>query len=1837
MSSSLVKVSRTHKSSELTDDDMFKLADLYFNKQFKMYEYIYNSFNYFVDVTLHQILVESDNVFYEHIDEEKNRMYRYRFKFSNILIRPPTLESENRLMFPNDARDLNLTYSAKITGTVNQLQETINMMTDEVETRIIGHEEHNVPITNLPILVRSKYCSLTLRPDLDNKECIYDPGCHFIIKGSEKVVISLEKLCEIKPIVTVKKDVSGKLFAVQITSKSENNYSQIMQIKMKKDGTLITKIPVFGEIPAFVLFKVLGIVSDRDIMQIIVQNDSDMQMANYVDKSLDDLKSDKKHIVSYDDALDYLLSKSKLSAKIKYADKKHIKQKQKELQMKKLIESHFLPHIDNSFINKAYFYAYMINKLYQTVLKRRQPDDRDSFANKRVELVGNLFEELYRIYHKKTIYECSKFFKKRNENNHENPINVVNKIKPNIIEQGLSAALLTGLWGRKKGVAQMLQRLTYLLSLSFYRRLDAPNVDASTNKLTGPRHYHTSSVGFLCCVESPEHAKIGLTKHLTLIASVTMPMPEQKQIVREILDPHIRSMSSVSFIELANYTKVFINGDWIGITDNAIELEKIFRSKKRKGELDVNIGIVNNITQQELRINIDGGRLFRPVLCVTDNQLNITRTDIDSTTLDVSKIGMISDWDKFMMQNPNLIEYIDVEEAEMAMIAHRHTKVTKMRSRMLLEPPKLESNADVTNRYDKFTFVKYNYCEIHPSLLMSTIATNIPFANHNQGPRNMFQYAQGKQAMGCSCTNMRFRLDKTFLLYHPMKPLITTKTNGYTNVGNMPCGENCVVSIASYSGYNIEDAIVFNQSAIDRGIFGSSSYKKFQDQIQKNQITSQDDVFMKPNSEEVSGMKHGLYSKLDESGSLPEECIVEYGDIIIGKVTPIQQIGMSNKKYKDNSTIYKDMDSGRIDKIWKDIYNIEGYEMRKVRIRSERTPNIGDKFCCYTSDHEILTDVGWIPISHVALNTHVACIVNDQIEYHRPHHVVHEQYDGIVYQLESNDTSLCVTPNHRMYVKFDYEQQTDSSLMEYKFIYAESLVNKAATYLLGVQNGLKCQFNHQSFILKTDDCDDRIIEMNLWLKIYGYMQYADDDGITFNTSQVGVVIKSYLNSLQYDQHMIMYFKQFNKCCARMPHWVWQLTASQSKNLLMSMTLNNTTCVTTYNPEFVDDFQRLCLHAGLTSKCEKINKLACDLCCKSCKSNAHAKFKEYRLFAQTTVETHVNKDETQDKLVMYKGTVHCCSVPGIGVVCVRRTSQKYNKQAVWCGNSLYGQKATMGLKLRQADMPFTKHGIAPDLIISPNAFPKRMTMAQFIECTFGKVCALKGVEGDGTPFNKLDLVSIRQELEKLGFKHDGTEELYNGMTGDKIQSSIFIGPTYYQRLKHLVSDKIHCLTADHDVLTSTGWKPIATITLEDKVACLINNELKYEHPIALHHYPEYKGKMYRIANQQIDLDVTANHRMYVADHNSSEYKLEKAEDIVSKHKKYKHDAQWNVKDYQYMLFDKTVDMEAWLFMFGMWVTDGLLYDYGISWIYHNKSQHDFVYKNVVKLGFDCKYYEHTITIYDDALTNCLKSQRVFVMNYGDRHMPDWVWNLSSDQCKTLINSMLFACEFMYEDANNKQYLTHSERLANDMMKLCLHAGWTCNIRVEIWNSIFKMYYCEINKDGAVFVNASDNVSTQHEEMYEGSASVYCLSVPNEVFYVRRNGKGVWTGNSRARGPRTKLTRQPLEGRTRGGGLRTGEMERDAIIAHGLAFFLKERLMDASDIYWVYICGECGLFAQRLTRKNSRNKVSSNDIYYCQGCDNKSNIAKVRMPYAFKLMLQELMAMNIAPRIRVHDVV
>jgi DNA-directed RNA polymerase II subunit RPB2 len=277
-------------------------------------------------------------------------------------------------------------------------------------------------------------------------------------------------------------------------------------------------------------------------------------------------------------------------------------------------------------------------------------------------------------------------------------------------------------------------------------------------------------------------------------------------------------------------------------------------------------------------------------------------------------------------------------------------------------------------------------------------------------------------------------MDISQLLYHPQIPLAQTKAMKYNSFLDMPYGENVVVAIASYTGYNQEDSLVVNQSAIDRGLFRADSLKKFHSEIVKNPSTSQDDTFTKPDPNKVTGLKQGNYSKLNDQGFAPEETIINNNDIIIGKVSPIQPTGNNNKVYKDSSEQFKSNVDGVIDRVHTGIYNAEGYEMYNVRVRMERKPIIGDKFCA-DSETDVLTNKGWIKIYKVTKNHYVAIYDPDldTLVYEKPQEVhcfdYDSEIDGKMYQLKSQLVDLTVTPNHRMWVKennnFDFKLAKD--------------------------------------------------------------------------------------------------------------------------------------------------------------------------------------------------------------------------------------------------------------------------------------------------------------------------------------------------------------------------------------------------------------------------------------------------------------------------------------------------------------------------------------------------------------------------------------------------------------------------------------------------------------------------------------------------------------------------------------------------------------------------------------------------------------------------------------------
>jgi len=475
----------------------------------------------------------------------------------------------------------------------------------------------------------------------------------------------------------------------------------------------------------------------------------------------------------------------------------------------------------------------------------------------------------------------------------------------------------------------------------------------------------------------------------------------------------------------------------------------------------------------------------------------------------------------------------------------------------------------------------------------------------------------------------------------------------------------------------------------------------------------------------------------------------------------------------------------------------------------------------------------------------------------------------------------------------------------------------------------------------------------------------------------------------------------------------------------------------------------------------------------------------------------------------------------------------------------------------------------------------------MECIMGKAGCHIGAFGDSTPYNDCTVEDIAKVLEMSGMERYGNEIMYNGRTGEQIRTEIFIGPTYYQRLKHMVTDKVHCLTEDHEVLTDNGWKSIADINKSDNVAILKNDKLVYEKPIEIYKYPDYKGYMYNISNNMIDLDVTIGHRMYVKD-NKNGFNLIEASKIQGQQIRYKKDSLWNEIDYQLTITNSNqpINMEAWLSFFGRWIA------------------------------------QNGITVNNSLLINEFgnndnKDIIEYIKNLDKYKFPSWVWELSTNQCRILVKSMVSVKNEDIKNNFENMYCTLSETLADDMMRLLIHAGWS-GIKSR-YNKYWKITIIK-NKNKPIINNPNDKSNKENIYYYQGS--VYCLSVSTEIFMVRRNGKSVWTGNSRgSNGPIVMLTRQPSEGRARSGGLRLGEMERDCFIAHGTSNFLAERMLHVSDNYRIFICKKCGMHANVNTDKN---------IYSCKYCKNNTDIAQVRMPYAFKLLNQELYTMNIMMR-------
>ena len=879
--------------------------------------------------------------------------YEVQVEFLNPQLRKPTIFENNGAvlpMLPNDARLRNLTYASPLTVDV----KVTTTRTDNQDGRKATHQRifPNAHLGKIPVMVGSRLCLLKdqkhIAP-LDLGECPEDVGGYFIVGGGERAIISQERMSENRPVVfRNNRNPTKEWEVIEVKSIGPMNEqvpksnSVRIQYHPKNQQIMYLRATIprmKTEIPLFILFRALGVIDDKTIVRMILGDDQDQIFESVIIESMTEASS----VLTQEAALLWM--------------KKHInvwtgKPTARTITIEDLLRDELYPHIggfEESY-EKACFLAHMTRRLLWVAYKRISNDDRDSYPNKRVDspgfLLGNLFRTFFQV---KMLKDMKASIAKeihsgswRATGSFQEIINMSNLykvIKSTIVEVGLKSALSTGNFGSAKvggppkiGVSQVLGRLNYVSSLSHLRRISTP-IEKTAGKLIAPRKLHNTQWGFICPNETPEGHSVGVVKNLASTACITQF--GNTGVVLEFIHamPEFQLIRGLPIENLFMGARVFVNGKWIGMfpPESALDCIERLRKAKRSGFIQRQIAIVWKPTVKELWISTEAGRLVRP-LYYAPAILDIARSLSSVKKELLNSIAACETWEDLLRwttpQGNHLLDYIDAGETEQTMIAMDPNELAKM------SPGEAAA---------------YSHAEIHPCVILGSIASTIPFPDHNQSPRNAYQCAMGKQAMGVFAQNYKERFDAlAHMLMYPNLPLVSPTMGKYYGAYSMPSGRNIVVAIMTYGGYNQEDSIMINKGSLDRGLFQSVFFRTYKDEEKKNQSSGEEERFGRPDPEMTKQLRNGNYGKLGEDGFIPENTFVNSDDILVGKVVPLRvPTGMvlpaGAKKFRDVSRTPRNNESGFVDKIFKN-RNGEGYSFVKIRMRELRTPEIGDKF-----------------------------------------------------------------------------------------------------------------------------------------------------------------------------------------------------------------------------------------------------------------------------------------------------------------------------------------------------------------------------------------------------------------------------------------------------------------------------------------------------------------------------------------------------------------------------------------------------------------------------------------------------------------------------------------------------------------------------------------------------------------------------------------------------------------------------------------------------------------------------------------------------------------------------
>ncbi len=848
---------------------------------------------------------------------------------------------------PMEARLRNLNYTAPIYLDFTVIENGIE------------REPERVHIGNLPIMVKSKRCllfkenmetegELTFeeykRKLIEAGEDPYDPGGYFIIGGTERALISLEDLAPNRVLVEFNERYGRKVEVAKVFSQKEG-YRALTLMEKRKDGQLIVSVPTAsGQIPLIILMKALGMEKDEEIYNAII---SAPEMANIVYANIEECQNKKIYppngIFTKDDAINYL-------------EKKFATGQAKEYRIKKvesILDRSLLPHLGDTRedrIKKAIFLGRVARTILELSLDRRREDDKDHYANKRLKLAGDLMEDLFRVAFANVIKDL-KYQLERSYARHRE-LKISSAIRPDLLTQRLLHALATGNWvGGRAGVSQLLDRTSNMSALSHLRRVTSPLTRSQPH--FEARDLHPTQWGRLCPNETPEGQNCGLVKNCALVIDVSEGFPEDevKLLLSDLGTRQVKGQQT-------QLIRVYVNGDLVGLHEDPKMLVAEIRERRRSGLLSHEVNVRFDENMGEIILNCDEGRIRRPLLVVKDGHLVLSRKHLDDL-----KLGRLRFSD--LVRN-GVVEWVDAEEEEDTFIAiypydvptrckdckhplsRNDVTWTNMGSRD--EDAELECKfCHGTFRVKSYIGKETTHLEVDPMIILGVASGVIPYPEHNASPRVTMGSGMAKQSLGLGQSNYRLRPDtRSHLLHYPQMPLVQTDSMKYVSFNERPAGQNFVVAVLSYHGYNMEDAIVMNKASIDRGL-GRSSFMRTYRAEERRYPGGQEDHFEIP-SPDVRGARADLsYANLTpDDGLISPEVKVTGGEVLIGKTSPPRFLEeetdfLTPQKRRETSVTVRHGEEGWVDSVML-TESENGSKLAKVKVRDLRVPELGDKF-----------------------------------------------------------------------------------------------------------------------------------------------------------------------------------------------------------------------------------------------------------------------------------------------------------------------------------------------------------------------------------------------------------------------------------------------------------------------------------------------------------------------------------------------------------------------------------------------------------------------------------------------------------------------------------------------------------------------------------------------------------------------------------------------------------------------------------------------------------------------------------------------------------------------------